>query len=169
MPNSARARKPVAHMRWFHIGDLLRIGLHKGLITLPQDPTVPIICVGPGTGVAPMRAVIEERIYHGLTRTSNLSSWPTCNLETHTLDNTLYFGCRHASKDKHYGSEFQDYVSKGDLNYRVACSRDNPEGVRRTYVQDLIEEDGEHVWKILKDRQGWLYISGSVFFLIIRW
>jgi len=126
-----------------HPGDSLRIGIHKGLITLPKDPTVPIICVGPGTGVAPMRAVIEDRINNG------------------SRNNTLYFGCRHATKDQHYSSEFQSYATEGDINYRVACSRDGPEGVKRTYVQDLIDEDGERVWKVLDGGKGWLYISGS--------
>jgi sulfite reductase alpha subunit-like flavoprotein len=53
------------------------------------------------------------------------------------------------------------------MDYRVACSRDGPEGVKRTYVQDLIGEDGEHIWKVLEGRKGWLYISGLVS-LIIR-
>ena len=63
-------------------GDLLRIGLRKGLITLPKDPSVPIICVGPGTGVAPMRAVIENRIDHGSTSTSVLISRLRHNIES---------------------------------------------------------------------------------------
>lgn len=49
-------------------GDSLRIGLRKGLITLPTDPDAPVICVGPGTGIAPMRAVIEDRLGQGSTR-----------------------------------------------------------------------------------------------------
>jgi sulfite reductase alpha subunit-like flavoprotein len=84
----------------------------------------------------------------------------------HTPDNTVYFGCRHAQKDQHYRFEFQSYAEKGDVNYRVACSRDGPEGVKRNYVQDLIEEDGECVWKVLGDGTGSLYISGSVSFIM---
>ncbi|KZP05434.1 riboflavin synthase domain-like protein, partial [Athelia psychrophila] len=124
-------------------GDSLRAGLRAGLITLPPNPETPIICVGPGTGVAPMRAVIEDRIEQG------------------SKQNTLYFGCRHASKDQHYSAEFQAHAERQDLAYRVACSRDGPEGVKRTYVQDLIEKDGKAVWEALGERGGWLYISGS--------
>jgi sulfite reductase alpha subunit-like flavoprotein len=87
----------------------------------------------------------------------------------HVPDNTLYFGCRHATKDQHYSSEFQSYATEGDINYRVACSRDGPEGVKRTYVQDLIDEDGERVWKVLDGGKGWLYISGLVSFIIHGW
>ncbi len=43
--------------------------------------------------------------------------------------------------------------------YRVACSRDGPEGVKRTYVQDLIEADGERIWELIS-RGAWVYISG---------
>ncbi|KAF7975974.1 hypothetical protein HWV62_8118 [Athelia sp. TMB] len=123
--------------------DSIRVGLRAGLITLPTDINTPIICVGPGTGVAPMRAVIEDRIEQGSKR------------------NTLYFGCRHAAKDQHYSAEFKEHAEKQDLVYRVACSRDGPEGVKRTYVQDLLEEDGKVVWEALSVQGGWLYISGS--------
>ena len=49
--------------RMITLGDSLRIGIDKGLIRLPPDITIPVICVGPGTGVAPMRSVLQERIY----------------------------------------------------------------------------------------------------------
>lgn len=43
------------------VGDKLQVRIKKGLIALPEAPDTPIICVGPGTGIAPVRAVIEER------------------------------------------------------------------------------------------------------------
>jgi len=53
------------------LGDSLKIGLQKGFIRLPENKETPIICVGPGTGIAPMRAIIEERVHnksHGKAR-----------------------------------------------------------------------------------------------------
>ncbi|KAK0196899.1 riboflavin synthase domain-like protein [Armillaria mellea] len=97
---------------------------------------------GPGTGVAPVRSLIEERIFTG------------------TNHNTLYFGCRSALKDQHYGQEWKAYAKENKLVYRVAYSRDGPEGVKRTYVQDLIEADGERVWELIS-QGAWVYISGS--------
>lgn len=41
------------------------MGLQKGFFRLPPQKDIPVICVGPGTGVAPMRSLIEERIYQG--------------------------------------------------------------------------------------------------------
>jgi len=72
----------------------------------------------------------------------------------------LYFGCRHASKDQHYSSEFQSYTESKNMSYRVAWSRDGPEGVKRTYVQDLIAEDGQTIWDVVGVDGGCVYISG---------
>ncbi|KAK7439064.1 NAPDH-dependent diflavin reductase [Stygiomarasmius scandens] len=124
-------------------GDSLKIGLQKGFIRLPENKETPIICVGPGTGVAPMRAIIEERVHN----------------ESH--ENTLYFGCRSRHKDQHYKDEWEDYAAKNALHYRLACSRDGPEGVARIYVQDLMKEDAERIWKLLDKEGAWVIISGS--------
>ncbi|KZT67892.1 riboflavin synthase domain-like protein [Daedalea quercina L-15889] len=124
-------------------GDALSIGLRKGLFCLPQDGATPIICVGPGTGVAPMRAIIEDRTHDGFNR------------------NTLYFGCRSASKDQHYATEWHAYADNGALTYRTAFSRDGPEGTPRRYVQDVMCEDLQALWRVLGVEGGWLFISGS--------
>ena len=41
----------------------LQIGIQKGFLSVPKDPETPVVCVGPGTGIAPMRAVIEQRVH----------------------------------------------------------------------------------------------------------
>ncbi|KAF9040091.1 hypothetical protein BJ165DRAFT_1531064 [Panaeolus papilionaceus] len=124
-------------------GDKISIGIKKGFIELPDDASTPIICVGPGTGVAPMRAVIEERIEEGAP------------------NNTLYFGCRSGSKDQHYGDEWESYAKQQSITYRAAFSRDGPEGQKRTYVQDLILEDSERIYRLIFEEGAWVYISGS--------
>ncbi|KAK1222931.1 NAPDH-dependent diflavin reductase [Marasmius sp. AFHP31] len=124
-------------------GDSVKMCLKDGFIKLPPNGKTPVICVGPGTGVAPMRAVIEERIAH---------QW---------YNNTLYFGCRSARKDHHYRTEWESYAAAKELVYRVACSRDVPEGVQRAYVQALIEEDSERIWDLIEHHNAWVLISGS--------
>lgn len=52
----------MAHWR---PGDRIVVGLQKGFMRLPPQLDTPIICIGPGTGVAPMRALIEERVADG--------------------------------------------------------------------------------------------------------
>ncbi|KAH9921665.1 riboflavin synthase domain-like protein [Fomitopsis serialis] len=123
-------------------GDKLPIGLMKGLFSLPQDGATPIVCVGPGTGVAPMRSIIEDRTYDGF------------------YNNTLYFGCRCESKDQHYAAEWHAYEESGSLTYRTAFSQDVPEGTPRRYVQDVMREDSRSIWRLLGVEGGWLLISG---------
>lgn len=84
----------------------------------------------------------------------------TLKADSPEQDNTLYFGCRSATKDQHYAVEWENHAKLDGLKYRLAPSRDGPDGVRRTYVQHLVEEDAEHVWDVVSKRNGWVYISG---------
>ena len=76
------------------------------------------------------------------------------------LANFLYFGCRSASKDQHYASEWRSYSENQQMHYRVAFSRDGPEGEKRTYVQDLIRQDSKQIWNLVGEQKGWVLISG---------
>ncbi|KAG2054528.1 riboflavin synthase domain-like protein [Suillus hirtellus] len=118
-------------------------GLKLGFISLPTNPNTPVVCVGPGPGIAPMRTVTEQHIHEGHNST------------------TLYFGCRSAHKDRHYQTEWKSHADERKLRYRVACSRDGSEGVKRTYVQDLMKEDAQYIWTMLGQQRGILIISGS--------
>jgi sulfite reductase alpha subunit-like flavoprotein len=126
-----------------YAGVELRIGITKGLLTLPQDST-PVVCIGPGTGVAPARAVVEARVHLGMK------------------NNTLYFGHRASGKDEHYAWEWISLAESGYLTYRVTASRDGPEGTPRVYVQDLLRQDAKRIWQLVHDKGAWVYISGCV-------
>lgn len=121
-------------------GAKLRIGLKEGTMHLPEDLTRPLVLVGPGTGVAPMRAMIEERVRKG------------------AADNLLYFGFRRTDADCHFLSEWQAYQEEGKLVCRLAASRDQDSKV---YVQHLISIDSQKIKEWIVDRRGMLYISGS--------
>ncbi|KAB5591608.1 hypothetical protein CTheo_4956 [Ceratobasidium theobromae] len=121
-------------------GTKLRVGLKRGTMHLPKNPKRPIVLVGPGTGVAPMRAMIEERIARGMT------------------NNALYFGCRSASADYHFRLEWEAYQDKNALTHRLAASRDQD---KKVYVQDMISRDSRQIKEWLVDQEGALYISGS--------
>jgi len=107
---------------------------------LPVDKSKPIIMVGPGTGLAPFRAFVHERIATGATGR-----------------NTLYFGCRHRARDFTYRDELEGLASQGKLNLRTAFSRDQKEKV---YVQHLLEQDGAQVVADLF-AGGHMYICGD--------
>ena len=99
---------------------------------LPEDISRPIIMVGPGTGVAPFRAFVEERA----TQDGSGPSW-------------LFFGDQRYTYDFLYQLEWQEHLAAGALDrLDVAFSRDQPEKV---YVQDRLRERGAEVWQWLDD------------------
>ncbi|XP_010562921.1 NADPH-dependent diflavin oxidoreductase 1 isoform X4 [Haliaeetus albicilla] len=78
----------------------------KGGMKFPADPDTPVIMIGPGTGVAPFRAAIQERVAQG------------------RRGNCLFFGCRQKSKDFYCQAEWEELVTKGFLTLFTAFSRD---------------------------------------------
>jgi sulfite reductase (NADPH) flavoprotein alpha-component len=97
---------------------------------LPADGHTPIIMIGAGTGVAPYRAFVEERVANG----AKGKSW-------------LFFGERNFTNDFLYQLEWQDYMESGDLTkIDVAFSRDQPEKI---YVQ-------HRLWERREELRGWL-------------
>jgi len=106
---------------------------------LPEDPDVPIIMVGPGTGVAPFRAYLQERRATG----AKGKNW-------------LFFGSQHQRSDFAYGEEFVAFKKEGLLT-RLDCawSRDQAEKI---YVQHRINDNAAEIWK-------WLDAEGAHFFV----
>nr|XP_018265994.1 NADPH-ferrihemoprotein reductase [Kwoniella dejecticola CBS 10117]OBR88152.1 NADPH-ferrihemoprotein reductase [Kwoniella dejecticola CBS 10117] len=122
------------------VGSRIPIHISPPTLYLPLDPEIPVILVGPGTGVAPMRAFVEARVAQG------------------AIDNTaLYFGCRSKYADFYFSSEWQKYGEMG-MNIQIAASRDQEEKV---YVQHLIKENKEEVHEWLVEKGGYVFISGS--------
>ena len=110
---------------------------------LPEDPDTPIIMVGPGTGIAPFRAFIEERIATGATG-----------------KNWLFFGDRTQAHDYLYGEEWEGYRKDGILSeLDLAWSRDQDEKV---YVQHKMLERGAELWSWLQEGAVF-YVCGDAF------
>jgi sulfite reductase (NADPH) flavoprotein alpha-component len=106
---------------------------------LPENPNTPIIMVGPGTGVAPFRAYLQERKVTG----AKGKNW-------------LFFGSQHQHCDFAYRDEFEAFKKEGILT-RLDCawSRDQPEKI---YVQHQMKENAAEIWK-------WLDAEGAHFFV----
>ncbi|RKP36253.1 hypothetical protein BJ085DRAFT_41124 [Dimargaris cristalligena] len=119
---------------------VLPVTIKPGTMNMPSDPTTPLIMIGPGTGVAPMRSFIQARIAQG------------------AADNILIFGCRHAQKDFIYGDEWTTMVNKGQLKLFTAFSRDQD---RKIYVQHLIRDAAKTLWPLLNDRKAVVLVSGN--------
>jgi sulfite reductase (NADPH) flavoprotein alpha-component len=143
-----KARKGVASS---HLGDRSGVGDTVKIYVkpnrhfrLPVDDTWPIILIGAGTGIAPYRTFVEERI------------------ETEAKGpNWLFFGERNYKSDFLYQLEWQDYLASGALTrIDVAFSRDQPEKIyvqqclwqRRAEIREWIEE-GAHLY-VCGDEKG---------------
>jgi len=99
---------------------------------VPANPDAPLIMVGPGTGIAPFRAFIEERQATG----AKGKNW-------------LIFGDQHYLTDFLYQTEWQNYLEDGVLTkLDVAFSRDQAEKV---YVQDRMRENGNELYTWLEE------------------
>lgn len=110
---------------------------------VPEDDALPMIMIGPGTGIAPFRAFLEER----QTRHA-------------TGDNWLFFGDRNAKDDFIYRNEIEAMQSQGLLTrLDLAFSRDQSEKI---YVQTRMLEQGAELFAWL-ERGGYFYICGDAF------
>jgi sulfite reductase (NADPH) flavoprotein alpha-component len=99
---------------------------------LPEDGNTPIIMVGPGTGVAPFRAFLQERKAIG----AKGKNW-------------LFFGSQKAACNYFYREEFEEYQSDGFLTrLDLAWSRDQE---NKVYVQDLMMQNAAEIWKWLEE------------------
>jgi sulfite reductase (NADPH) flavoprotein alpha-component len=104
-------------------------------------PDANIIMVGPGTGIAPFRAFLEERAIDGATG-----------------KNWLFFGDQKKSTDFLYEAEFLDMERKGVLTrLDTAFSRDQAEKI---YVQNRMTENGAELWKWLQEG-AYFYVCGD--------
>ncbi|MFT5544103.1 MAG: sulfite reductase (NADPH) flavoprotein alpha-component [Glaciecola sp.] len=108
---------------------------------LPADPNTPIIMIGPGTGIAPFRAFMQER-----------------DANQAEGKNWLFFGNPNFTQDFLYQTEWQGYLKSGLLNkISLAFSRDQAEKV---YVQDRLKENGKEVFDWL-EQGAHFYICGD--------
>ena len=123
-------------------GATVKIYVQKApAFALPADPAVPIIMIGPGTGVAPFRAFLQER-------------WAT----QAPGRNWLFFGHQHSNFDFFYEDEFKTMKSSGVLTrLTLAWSRDSEQKI---YVQDRMREVGRDLWEWLADGAH-IYVCGD--------
>jgi sulfite reductase (NADPH) flavoprotein alpha-component len=107
--------------------------------TLPH-PTAPIILIGPGTGIAPFRAFLQERL---ATQASGL--------------NWVFFGERNRASDFYYADFWTDLEKQGRIRLDLAFSRDQAEKI---YVQHRMLEQKKALWTWIQDGS-YIYVCGD--------
>ena len=114
---------------------------HNDNFRLPSNPQTPVIMNGPGTGIAPFRAFMQQRAADG----AEGKNW-------------LFFGNPHFTEDFLYQVEWQRYVKEGVLSrIDLAWSRDQKEKV---YVQDKLRQQGAELWRWINDGAH-IYVCGD--------
>ena len=110
---------------------------------VPDDNSLPMIMVGPGTGIAPFRAFLQERDF----RKANGKNW-------------LFFGDRNAATDYIYRDELEAYQASGLLTHLdLAFSRDQE---AKIYVQDRMIEKGAELFQWL-EQGGYFFVCGDAY------
>ena len=116
----------------------------KAGFRLPDDASVPIVMVGPGTGLAPFRGFLQQR---SALKAGGSSLGPAM----------LFFGCRHPDQDYLYADELKAFAGAGIVELHTAFSRgDGP----KTYVQDLIKAQQNRVWDLI-EAGAIIYVCGD--------
>jgi len=128
-------------------GDRMNVFLDpSGGFDLQEDPAKPMIFVSAGTGFAPMRAFLWERL---ALRQAGAGLGEA----------VLFTGIRSSGQDFLYRDEVERFTAAGVLDHvHVAASRERPD--RREYVQDRIREQGALVWRLLS-AGGYVYVCGA--------
>jgi sulfite reductase (NADPH) flavoprotein alpha-component len=108
--------------------------------TLPSDPDASIILIGPGTGIAPFRAFLQER----LAKEAKGKNW-------------LFFGERNRATDFYYEDFWLELEKQGRLRLDLAFSRD---GAEKVYVQHCLWEKRKDIWAWMEEG-AYFYVCGD--------
>jgi len=134
-------------------GQQISMTVQPGYFNMKPDVDFnkPMIMIAPGTGVAPMRNLIQERIqYH--QHQSNL-------IDDYSLENCyLFFGCRDRKADFFFETEW-DELQRHGLQVSVAPSREK--NTPRIYVQDLIRTKADILFELIDKQDAIIFVCGS--------
>jgi cytochrome P450 / NADPH-cytochrome P450 reductase len=111
----------------------------------PANPHTPMIMVGAGTGMAPFRGFLQERA-------------ALAEKGVPVGKSILFYGCRNAEHDMLYADELKAFEESGVTDLQVAFSRES--GQPRTFVQQVIEREGDHVWDLI-EAGAVIYVCGN--------
>lgn len=125
------------------------IFIRKSGFHLPK-PNIPIIMIGPGTGLAPFRGFLHERNF----QRGKLAEGAEAG------ENVLFFGCRTPEQDYIYENELTDFADKKAVDLHVAFSRATD---KKVYVQHLmrVPETADRLYQLIDQQKAFIYVCGD--------
>lgn len=152
LPTSFDAGEPFLQV-WIRPGTFeglpLKLKEHKSSFEEP------VLCIGAGTGIAPLRALLLER---DIVRSNTIHSLGTSAIFDKS-DNILLFGCRKESKDYYYKEEWREMEERHGIDILTAFSRDQR---FKIYVQQVLRDNADRlIVKHILEKNGAVYIAGG--------
>ncbi|OUM53297.1 hypothetical protein BVG19_g2566 [[Candida] boidinii] len=144
-----KGRKRFGHCSKYlselNVGSELVVSVKPSVMKLPPLTTQPIVMAGLGTGLAPFKAFVEERIYQ--------------KEQGHEIGEIyLYLGSRHRKEEYLYGEFWESCLDAGVMTHLgAAFSRDQPEKI---YIQDKIRETLSELTEAIASKNGSFYLCG---------
>jgi cytochrome P450/NADPH-cytochrome P450 reductase len=111
----------------------------------PENPHLPMIMIGPGTGVAPFRGFLQERA-------------ALKQMGVPVGESLLFFGCRDPLQDFLYEDELRAFEAAGVTKLHTAFSREP--GKPKTYVQQALREHADEVWRLIQ-KEAMIFVCGD--------
>lgn len=127
-----------------------RVFVRPSSFRLPAQLSTPILMIGPGTGLAPMRALLQERKFQADKQKPSVAP-----------KNVLFFGCKNRGVDFIYRDELEAFEKEGVLTaFHTAFSRDTKQKV---YVQNLMvqAETAKELLDLLLNQGAYVYVCGA--------
>lgn len=114
---------------------------------LPRNSALPVIMIGPGTGVAPFRGFVQDRA-HDVKNGKKVGA------------TVLFFGCRREDEDYLYKDEWPELM-KDIEGAKIITAFSRQPGLPKTYVQHRMNEHKELIWDLIHKQGGYFYVCGD--------
>lgn len=142
-------------------GTTMKVALQQGGLDIQKtEATKPVVMIGPGTGLAPMRSLIWERYGWQLQMVDagQIREGTVADSLIRLGETVLFYGCRNQEADFFYKEEWDVLKEKMPLKIFPAFSRDQKPKV---YVQDILKQQSDLVYDLLYSQNGLVYVCGS--------
>jgi len=138
------------YIQKLRVGDYIAATMTNGTFTFPKDDRTPMVMTGLGTGIAPIRSFVQDRLYKKTV------------LKKEVGPMVVFYGCRHEREEFFYKEEWEFYKKEGVLTHLInAFSHDKPHyPPKMIFVNQRMEENTALLGDLLGKQGGYFYMCG---------